>query len=1089
MPYEGPIAIESPATCRVPHTGYRLSNGVKVIVIQDVDTQKSTAAMGIRTGTHCDPPELPGLAHLCEHMLFLGTTEYPEEGAYHRFVSQNGGHSNAWTEDESTQYYFNSSNQAFAKGLAMFLHFFVSPLFSASALEREVEAVHSEDEKNHSSDYWCSAEIRKLHLANKQHPESRYGNGNKATLWDDPQRNGVDVRAMLLEFYEKYYVAENACVCVYTPMKPDDVLAIIEPILSRMRNGERSVHSFAAPPYVIDERDTAAWHEGRALRPGTWTQIKTSRAEQRLMIEFPIPYSHRHYESKPAAYASHVLGHECEGSLLAVLKHEGLAESLSAGAGHGVDDEFDRFSITVGLTAMGVRRLEQVIALTFQAITHMRREGVIGWVADEMKACYEVAFNLAEVEQPSQHASYCCRHANRYSIERCLSGPHKVFRRDDAAAAKAFEYLTPFNCFFILQLQDVNGAIDAASQELTAGIEVPRESNLALPVLDLPCTATRTTLVSRHHKAHFGIGIVEHATLSRWAAPEGIHPKLATPTRNPFLATNFDTAPLSDEKYPSEVKTPHGRMFGKRDSRFGIPKGFLAVVLESPLAYSTPLHRFFVRVAVKVAKHKLTETLYFAELGALHGALTPATNGIEVDFTGPSEKLLVFAEHVLRTVLDPATYADDEQAYNVYAMRDVRELLGNYVGQPYTYATEQTMCWLHKVRYSFTEVLDAAIGPHRDLPNVSATAKPPPYAEFVAFTQKLFSKVYYEAMWLGNAKEDYAAKAGAMIECLLSNAECCDKKDLTDQQEIVLLPSRGDLIATPLTPLDYKAPGWACVIQGRTPNVNDGNDAAYVMFQCGTRTPRQRVLADCAMALVNSLFFETLRTVETLGYIVGSGAKVMHQTVGCAFVAQSASQDAHYLLTRIHAFIAALPEHYRTLPDDEIASVIESQKAQRQDHPKSINEEGTTHWARRDNPYGFGYRELELAELDHVTREDICNFVDEYISNDSVDARAICAVFFSKEEPLEKFRTHTEVEGLKDLEPVRIQLLPKRTPATGKEEIALPDYHAGLDFLTLYHLEPDDRDAFREARSIVRPPLNEDGSPRIATPVPSGVME
>ena len=29
-----------------------------------------------------DPDELPGLAHFCEHMLFLGTKKYPEENEY-----------------------------------------------------------------------------------------------------------------------------------------------------------------------------------------------------------------------------------------------------------------------------------------------------------------------------------------------------------------------------------------------------------------------------------------------------------------------------------------------------------------------------------------------------------------------------------------------------------------------------------------------------------------------------------------------------------------------------------------------------------------------------------------------------------------------------------------------------------------------------------------------------------------------------------------------------------------------------------------------------------------------------------------------
>jgi secreted Zn-dependent insulinase-like peptidase len=38
-----------------------------------------------------------GLAHLHEHMMFLSNLAYPEEGVYERFLSQNGGSSNAYT--------------------------------------------------------------------------------------------------------------------------------------------------------------------------------------------------------------------------------------------------------------------------------------------------------------------------------------------------------------------------------------------------------------------------------------------------------------------------------------------------------------------------------------------------------------------------------------------------------------------------------------------------------------------------------------------------------------------------------------------------------------------------------------------------------------------------------------------------------------------------------------------------------------------------------------------------------------------------------------------------------------------------------
>lgn len=54
-----------------------------------------------------DPWELPGLAHFCEHMLFLGTDKYPSENEYSKYISSHGGMTNAFTASDHTNYFFD----------------------------------------------------------------------------------------------------------------------------------------------------------------------------------------------------------------------------------------------------------------------------------------------------------------------------------------------------------------------------------------------------------------------------------------------------------------------------------------------------------------------------------------------------------------------------------------------------------------------------------------------------------------------------------------------------------------------------------------------------------------------------------------------------------------------------------------------------------------------------------------------------------------------------------------------------------------------------------------------------------------------
>lgn len=70
-----------------------LQNKMEVLLISDSKADKAAAAMDVAVGHASDPDELPGLAHFLEHMLFLGTEKYPDEGSYQQFLSEHGGSS------------------------------------------------------------------------------------------------------------------------------------------------------------------------------------------------------------------------------------------------------------------------------------------------------------------------------------------------------------------------------------------------------------------------------------------------------------------------------------------------------------------------------------------------------------------------------------------------------------------------------------------------------------------------------------------------------------------------------------------------------------------------------------------------------------------------------------------------------------------------------------------------------------------------------------------------------------------------------------------------------------------------------------
>lgn len=86
-------------------------------------------------------------------------------------------------------------------------------MFTESATLREINAVNSEHEKNISNDIWRLDQLDK-HTANPSHPYHKFGTGNKKTLFEDPQANGINVRDELLKFHDTWYSANIMALAV-----------------------------------------------------------------------------------------------------------------------------------------------------------------------------------------------------------------------------------------------------------------------------------------------------------------------------------------------------------------------------------------------------------------------------------------------------------------------------------------------------------------------------------------------------------------------------------------------------------------------------------------------------------------------------------------------------------------------------------------------------------------------------------------------------------------------------------------------------------------------------------------------------------
>lgn len=201
-----------------------LPDRLKILFISSPNVEYFSMAVAIRSGSLNDPQDLPGLAHLCEHMLFTGTKQHPKSGHFYTTLAEAGGDANAFTTGVLTNYFMEIPVKATKRTQLVdnFTSFFKNPLFKKSGMMLEIIAIEEEHALNRTSKLKILYNGMKL-IADKSHPFRQFYTGNIESLYTSPRKNGIPVRKRLEEYFCNHYTLSNISLVVQGP-EPLDVL-------------------------------------------------------------------------------------------------------------------------------------------------------------------------------------------------------------------------------------------------------------------------------------------------------------------------------------------------------------------------------------------------------------------------------------------------------------------------------------------------------------------------------------------------------------------------------------------------------------------------------------------------------------------------------------------------------------------------------------------------------------------------------------------------------------------------------------------------------------------------------------------------
>uniref|UniRef100_A0A674PH63 Insulin-degrading enzyme n=1 Tax=Takifugu rubripes TaxID=31033 RepID=A0A674PH63_TAKRU len=652
--------IRSPEDKRV-YKGLEFTNGLKVMLISDPTTDKSSAALDVQIGSLSDPVNISGLAHFCEHMLFLGTKKYPKENEYSQFLSEHAGSSNAFTSGEHTNYYFDVSHEHLQGALDRFAQFFLCPLFDESCKDREVNAVDSEHEKNLMNDAWRLFQLEKA-TGNPKHPFSKFGTGNKLTLETRPSNEGVDVRQELLQFHSAYYSSNLMGLCVLGRESLDELTSMVVQLFGEVENKNVPIPEFPVHPFQEEQ-----------LRQ--FYKVVPVKDIRNLYVTFPIPDLQKYYKSNPGHYLGHLIGHEGPGSLLSELKSKGWVNTLVGGQKEGARG-FMFFIINVDLTEEGLLHVEDIIFHMFQYIQKLRTEGPQEWVFQECKDLNKVAFRFKDKERPRGYTSKVASLLHYYPLKEVLAAEYLLedFRPD--LIEMVLDKLRPEYVRVAVVSKSFEGQTDKTEEWY--GTQYKQEA-------------------------------ISDATVKKWADAD-LNGKFKLPMKNEFIPTNFEIYPLEKESpsVPTLIKdTAMSKVWFKQDDKFFLPKACLNFEFFSPFAYVDPLHCNMAYLYLELLKDSLNEYAYAAELAGLNYDLQNTVYGMHLSVKGYNDKQHIILKKIVEKM---ATFEIDEKRFDIIKEAYMRSLNNFRAEQPHQHAMYYLRLLMTEVAWTKDELREALDG-------------------------------------------------------------------------------------------------------------------------------------------------------------------------------------------------------------------------------------------------------------------------------------------------------------------------------------------------------------------------------------------
>lgn len=163
-------------------------------------------------------------------------------------------------------------------------------------------------------------------------------------------------------------------------------------------------------------------------------------------------------------------------------------------------------------------------------------------------------------------------------------------------------------------------------------------------------------------------------------------------------------------------------------------------------------------------------------------------------------------------------------------------------------------------------------------------------------------------------------------------------------------------------------------IKVKNPNPQNFNAATTLVVQSSKFDMKSNLIIEISCAILSERFYEELRTIKQLGYVVNLSVKGLGDGRGAVFTVMSGSYGSKILEKEIEIFLEKSVEVLESIGGREFKTVVKGLGERKSENDKRLGQEFVRNWAEIvGEKYVFDRREKEVQTLAMIKKEEVVN--------------------------------------------------------------------------------------------------------------------